>query len=78
MRRITSKPWFGPRKYIEWGWRVTSWQGAVALLVFVVLLLIDLVYTHTTVRSIVTALALTFSFICIALLTGDPPGDSNY
>lgn len=78
MRRITSKPWFGPKQYIDWGWRVTSWQGAVILALFIGLLLIDLIYTHTTVVSITGALLLTLSFVFIALLTGDPPGNSNY
>ncbi len=78
IRRITTKPWFGPKKYFGWGWRVTSWQGAVVLLFFIVLLIAVLIYSHNSIVGITSAVFVTLLFILIALLTGDPPGGRDY
>jgi amino acid transporter len=78
IRRITNKPWFGPKKYIGWGWRVTSWQGAVVLVVFIVSILMIVTYARSTLYGTFGAFLLTLVFIFVALLTGDPPGDTNF
>lgn len=40
MKRITKKAWFGSRK-VGWGLSPSSWEGWLATLVFIVLLLLD-------------------------------------
>ena len=32
--RLTSRPWFGPKKNIGWGWRITSWEGLLTTVIF--------------------------------------------
>lgn len=77
MRRITRKPWFGPKRYFSWGWRIMSWQGGALLGAYVVLLVIDIIYVPGAAMSISVAVILTALFIYIALLTGDPPGEGG-
>lgn len=78
MRRITNKPWFGPKKYIGWGWRITSWQGFVILMVFIGFLISDLVYSRRGFMGIVGAILISIAFVYVALITGGPPGGPGY
>jgi hypothetical protein len=29
-----SRPWFGPKRHIGWGWRPVSWQGWTVTAIF--------------------------------------------
>jgi len=70
--RITRKPWFGPKKGIGWGWRMLSWEGAVATAIFTLLVVMSvLIWRGSSVVPVVVLLALYFGMV---LLTGDPPG----
>jgi hypothetical protein len=70
--RITSKAWFGPKKYLGWGWRPTSWEGWLTTAVFVALLVVGIViWPHSRLVLIATLLVL---YGVVVLLTGDPPG----
>ena len=70
--RVTSKPWFGPKKYLGWGWRVVSWEGRVATAIFVALMITAGLLAG---RSRVIALAvLIIAFGVVVLFTGDRPG----
>lgn len=72
MRRITKTPWFGPKKYAGWGWRITSWQGAVVTVAVVALVAVAGVTMHAW--SIPIVVVLVVLYLVVALLTGDPPG----
>jgi hypothetical protein len=73
VRRITQKPWFGPKRHLGWGWTVQSWQGAVVTVIFVGLVAAALVLVTGPLRFVAAAVALA-AFLVVALLTGDPPG----
>lgn len=78
IRRITHKPWFGPKRTVGWGWRVTSWQGAVVLTLFLFCVFMIALCAHTTVVGALGAITLAVLFVIIALLTGDPPGGADF
>ncbi len=71
--RVTKVAWFGPKKYIGWGWSVRSWQGWVVSLVFAVGLVAALTFLSSAGRYIAGS-ALVVAFLALVLLTGDPPG----
>lgn len=72
MRR-TSKPWFGPKRRIGWGWTPTSWEGWVATAVFIVLVTAAHNAWHGVAAGIAVG-ALILAFLALAAFTGDPPG----
>ena len=37
--RVTSKPWFGPKRFFGWGWTPVSWEGWAVIGVFFILIL---------------------------------------
>ena len=69
MHRLTKKPWFGPKKYVGWGWRVTSWQGALILAVFVTLIIVDLFYSRRPEVGLIGIFLIVSALIIVALLT---------
>ena len=73
MPRVTKTAWFGPKKYLGWGWTITSWQGAVVTAVFAVVIIAAFTLFHGVLRFAVPAAAFV-AFLVVALLTGDPPG----
>lgn len=70
--RVTSKPWFGPKRDLGWGWRVVSWEGRLASAVFI-LLMVGSAMVGGSWRPLLMAVLLVL-FLVIVLLTGDPPG----
>jgi hypothetical protein len=73
MKRITSEPWFGPRRF-GWGWRPLTWQGWAATTVLVALLLGALRLTDRSRLGFLVAAAIIVAFGVLAWLTGGPPG----
>ncbi len=75
MQRVTRRPWFGPRKYLGWGWSPATWEGVVVTVVMVGLLIANPLLFHLGVVGTVAILAV---FFVIALLTGGKPGGPGH
>ena len=73
MRRVTEKPWFGPKKYVGWGWRISTWQGRVVTLIALVLLVASLRLLDGTARYLAAGFVVVM-YLGVIVLTGDPPG----
>jgi hypothetical protein len=73
MKRMTSEPWFGPRR-LGWGWRPLNWQGWAATGVLVALLFGALRLTDRSKLGFLVAAAIIAVFGVFAWLTGGPPG----
>ena len=71
-RRITKKSWFGPKKLVGWGWRVTSWQGWVVTGVFFVFVILCTLLFRGSAWIPILVLLLLYGVVVV--LTGDPPG----
>jgi hypothetical protein len=71
-RRITKKAWFGPKKYVGWGWSITSWEGRVVTGVFFVLVILCTLLWHGSALIPIVVLLLLYGLVVV--LTGDPPG----
>jgi hypothetical protein len=71
--RVTKKPWFGPKRTLGWGWSPSSWEGWLAMGVFVVLVL-GSVLLWPGVPGVVAVVVLIGALLALCLLTGDPPG----
>ena len=70
--RLTSRPWFGPKKNIGWGWRITSWEGLLTTVIFALaLVMISLFWRDSRLFPIAMLVVL---YVVVVLLTGDPPG----
>ncbi|HUD20694.1 MAG TPA: hypothetical protein VMQ44_01335 [Candidatus Saccharimonadales bacterium] len=67
---ITKKPWFGP-KYLGWGWRPITWEGWLALLIWLGLLLLA-VHFFGVNWLIIVGLVIVLCVFCY--LTGGKPG----
>jgi amino acid transporter len=78
IRRITQKPWFGPKRSVGWGWRVSSWQGAIVLLLFLFSMFGVIGYSRSTLTGALGAIIISGIFILVAFLTGDPPGGADF
>lgn len=75
--RVTKTAWFGPRRYLGWGWTPTGWRGWAVTAVFVALngavtfwrgpgpRLVSLIAAHVVLGS---------TFLAVVIFTGDPPG----
>jgi hypothetical protein len=72
-RRLTAKPWFGPKRHLGWGWRVASREGAVATGLFLVLLVLAANVLNASTR-VLAFIALVILFLILVRLTGGPPG----
>jgi len=70
--RLTRRPWFGPKRALGWGWRVTSWQGWGGTGVFLGLVVAARAVWHA--RAWPIAAGLLTIYLVIIVLTGDPPG----
>ena len=70
--RVTTKPWFGPKRYLGWGWRIQSWEVLLTTAVFTVLMVMGSIFLG---RSRLVGLPLLLlAYGVVVLLTGDPPG----
>jgi hypothetical protein len=70
--RVTSKPWFGPKKYFGWGWRIESWEGRLTTAILLLLILMSTIFWSGS--RVVPVVVLLLAYGVVVLLTGDPPG----
>ena len=73
MPRLTKEPWFGPKKYVGWGWAPASWQGWIATALMVGLVIVT-VWFFRAPWGFVAAAVVVVLFLTLASLTGTPPG----
>ena len=71
---ITKHPWFGPKKYIGWGWRPISWEGWAVTGVWLLALFAAHLWLGPTVAFTTVAIGLVILLLAICWLTGLPPG----
>ena len=69
---VIRRPWFGPKKFVGWGWSIASWEGAVATAVWVLLLAAGLLLWPQARPIVVVVLILLYGVLVI--LTGGAPG----
>ena len=62
----------GRRKYIGWGWRITSWEGLLITAIFALLLVSSIVIWRDS--RLFPIAVLVVLYVVVVLLTGDPPG----
>lgn len=75
--RVTTRAWFGPKKYLGWGWAPQAWQGWVTTAVFLVLAIADMSLISGTGRYVGLVVVLV-AFAVVLVLTGDPPGGPSH
>jgi hypothetical protein len=75
MKRITKKPWFGPRKLFGAGWSPITWQGWTLIVVFIGLDLFAINYLvqYGVMDTILGSLVVIGLLLVSVLLTGDKP-----
>jgi hypothetical protein len=73
MIRVTKNAWFGPKKYVGWGWSPRAWQGWAVTAAFVILVVASLTVFSNSARYISLAV-LIVALLLVTVLTGDPPG----
>jgi hypothetical protein len=79
--RVTRTAWFGPKRYLGWGWTPISWRGWVTTAVFVALNGAVTFWRAPGPRLalLVTAhVVLAGTFLTVVILTGDPPGGPRH
>jgi hypothetical protein len=75
MRRVTDKPWFGP-KLLGWGWRPIPWQGWLLTLLLTVLVVGVRIAFGTSLLAFGLGAALILGFALIAWRMAGPPRSS--
>ena len=78
MKRLTKKAWFGPKKWIGWGWSPVSWEGWMVILVYIVLAAWVFPGFSRSETGTGTIIGLTFALIIVVILTGDKPGGPKW
>ena len=73
MPRLTRKSWFGPKRYVGWGWAPRSWQGWLATAAMVALVITCVAVLRSAVGFVLAAIVVIL-FLVIAWLTGTAPG----
>ena len=72
--RVTKKAWFGPKRYLGWGWTPTSWEGWLVIGVFVVLFLPTVIVLQGAVHVVaVTVLVGALLAVCALRLPQRSP-----
>jgi hypothetical protein len=71
--------WFGPAKYVRGGIRVTSWQGAATLCIFILLFAADVI-SYAIYNDfglfVVFGVALAIPFAVIVIINGGRPNSN--
>ncbi len=70
--RVTAKAWFGPKRYLGWGWTPVSWEGWLVTGIFGALVIASPIFWVGRVE--VPIVGLVVVFLGVVVLTGDPPG----
>ena len=71
--RVTSKPWFGPKRFFGWGWTPVSWEGWAVIGVFIILILPSVIVLQGGEKT-TAVIVLIGALLTVCMLTGDPPG----
>jgi len=74
MKRLTKKPWFGP-KYLGWGWRPITWEGWLSTLAFIGVTYLAFQYFG---KNLFILFGLILIFCLFAYLTGGKPGSKSF
>jgi hypothetical protein len=74
MRRLTKTPWFGPRRFPNWGWTPITWQGWAVTLVFIAAIAAAALLIHAPAAKVAVELVLIALLLAVSLLTGGAPG----
>jgi hypothetical protein len=70
--RVTKKAWFGPKRFVGWGWSIVSWEGGLVTLLFLGLVVACAVILQGGSR--IPVVVLLVLYLVVIVLTGDPPG----
>ena len=70
---ITSRPWFGPKKYLGWGWTPITWEGWLATAVFLIAFLVCFLVIGGG-PGVAAGLVLMAAYLGVVVLTGTKPG----
>ncbi len=71
--RLIHKPWFGPRRAPNWGWRPLTWQGWAVTAVFLAAIVVCGEFVHGIPKAIVEV-SLVVVLLLVGLVTGTRPG----
>lgn len=69
--RLTTKPWFGPKRGLGWGWTPCSPAGWVTFAVFTAAIVLAVAVWHAPFW---VPLVLIAALLLVIVLTGDAPG----
>ena len=72
MKRITKESWFG-NKHIGWGLSPITWQGWIVTLIFLLIIIMDILYVHRILISIIIIIMAIVGFYLTLILTSDLP-----
>lgn len=72
MPPLTSKPWFGPKRF-GWGWNPVSWEGWLVTVVFIAGIVVSGFFLSSSVR-VVVIVVLIVALLAISYVTGGAPG----
>ncbi|MGO9387583.1 MAG: hypothetical protein ACLPWD_05980 [Methanobacterium sp.] len=76
MKKIVKEPWFG-KKRIGWGPAPRTWQGWIATLIMLLIVIIDFAYFRRSVITIIIFIVTVVGFLIIAFLTSGNPETNN-
>lgn len=77
MKRLTKKPWFGPRTF-GWGWQPITWEGWVSFLALVAPVLYIIKKNPTDPNKVFYILIFVVIFSLLCYLTGGKPGSKLF
>ncbi|QGF24995.1 hypothetical protein Rai3103_16810 [Raineyella fluvialis] len=72
--RVTRTAWFGPKRYLGWGWSPRTWQGWTIMIIFVATIILVSAAIRDLTTKIVADGILLAAVVLGAFLTGDGPG----
>ncbi len=74
MPRLTKTPWFGPRRFPNWGWTPITWQGWVVTVVLVGAMIAGARLIPVQSVKVAVVLVLIAVLLAVSVLTGTRPG----
>jgi hypothetical protein len=74
MKRLTKKPWFGPKRLFGWGWSPCSWEGYLMMMAYIILAILIVNHFHEPTAAIESVAVLAVIFLVAIALTSDKPG----
>jgi hypothetical protein len=71
---ITKRPWFGPKRYVGWGWTPVSWEGWAVTAIFAVAAIAGRAHFGPGMPGVVAIGVCLTAYLGIIVLTGTKPG----